>query len=216
MCLPLGERAFLIVSHEATVPSNIGCKNGREPSRYALAGQGTSPVSVEGRFKLSVNHGSTVARATATRMRIADEVRLGGANPERLPCAPMSPRAGCGIIALARLGACAGMAFMALRDASWHGGHAIRVTSFVWGPGGGCPALAHFLTHYIWAGLAPADRAKLAWRTYSMTSSARTSRAVGTERPSARAVFRLMISSTLVVCWTGRSAGFSPLRMRPV
>jgi hypothetical protein len=47
MCLPLGERAFLIASHEATVPSNIGCKNGREPSRYAFAGQGMSPVSVE-------------------------------------------------------------------------------------------------------------------------------------------------------------------------
>jgi hypothetical protein len=27
---------------------------------------------------------------------------------------------------------------------------------------------------------------------------------------------RLMISSTFVVCWTGRSAGFSPLRIRPV
>src|ERR1700692_4880998 len=30
-------------------------------------------------------------------------------------------------------------------------------------------------------------------------------------RPSVLAVFMLMISSTLVVCWTGRSAGFSPL-----
>jgi hypothetical protein len=54
MCLPLGERAFLIVSHEATVPSDIGCKNSREPSRYAFAGQGMSPVSVERRFKLSI------------------------------------------------------------------------------------------------------------------------------------------------------------------
>ena len=34
-------------------------------------------------------------------------------------------------------------------------------------------------------------------------------------RPSALAVLRLTISSTLVVCWTGRSAGFSPLRTRP-
>ena len=38
----------------------------------------------------------------------------------------------------------------------------------------------------------------------------------GTVMPSALAVLRLMISSTLVACWTGRSAGFSPLRMRPV
>jgi hypothetical protein len=33
--------------------------------------------------------------------------------------------------------------------------------------------------------------------------------------PSALAVLRLMNSSTLVTCWTGRSAGFSPLRIRP-
>ncbi len=38
----------------------------------------------------------------------------------------------------------------------------------------------------------------------------------GTVRPKALAVLRLMISSTLVACWTGKSAGFSPLRMRPV
>jgi putative effector of murein hydrolase LrgA (UPF0299 family) len=29
------------------------------------------------------------------------------------------------------------------------------------------------------------------------------------------AVLRLMYSSTLVTCWTGRTAGFSPLRTRP-
>ena len=51
--------------------------------------------------------------------------------------------------------------------------------------------------------------------THSITSSARASSVGGTSRPSALAVFRLMISSTLVDCWTGRSAGFSPLRMRP-
>ena len=34
-------------------------------------------------------------------------------------------------------------------------------------------------------------------------------------RPSALAVLRLMTSSTLVDCMTGRSAGFSPLRIRP-
>ena len=38
----------------------------------------------------------------------------------------------------------------------------------------------------------------------------------GIVRPSALAVLRLTVSSTFVDCWTGKSAGFSPLRMRPV
>ena len=50
---------------------------------------------------------------------------------------------------------------------------------------------------------------------HSITSSARASSVGGTARPSALAVLRLMKSSTFVDCWTGRSAGFSPLRMRP-
>src|SRR6266704_3364238 len=50
---------------------------------------------------------------------------------------------------------------------------------------------------------------------YSITSSARASRAGGTMRPSALAVLRLIASSYLVGTCTGRSAGFSPLRMRP-
>ena len=33
-------------------------------------------------------------------------------------------------------------------------------------------------------------------------------------KPSAFAVLRLITSSTLVLCWTGRSAGFAPLRIR--
>src|SRR5882762_6475349 len=49
---------------------------------------------------------------------------------------------------------------------------------------------------------------------HSITSSARPSSESGTVRPSAFAVLRLMISSALVDCWTGRSAGFSPLRIR--
>ena len=49
---------------------------------------------------------------------------------------------------------------------------------------------------------------------HSMSSSARCCRIGGTERPSALAVFRLMIISYLVGVCTGRSAGFSPLRMR--
>src|SRR6266849_3254305 len=51
---------------------------------------------------------------------------------------------------------------------------------------------------------------------YSITSSARPSSVIGNVRPSALAVFMLMISSTLVDCCTGRSDGFSPLRIRPV
>src|SRR5262249_38008559 len=51
---------------------------------------------------------------------------------------------------------------------------------------------------------------------HSITSSARPSSGSGTIRPSALAVFRLMISSTFVDCWTGKSAGCSPLRTRPV
>src|SRR5262245_8521347 len=52
--------------------------------------------------------------------------------------------------------------------------------------------------------------------SHSITSSARPSSGSGTVRPSALAVFILMVSWNFVTCWTGRSAGFSPLRMRPV
>ncbi len=51
---------------------------------------------------------------------------------------------------------------------------------------------------------------------HSITLSARSIRAGGKARPSAVAVLRLTISSNLVGCSTGRSAGFAPLRMRPV
>jgi hypothetical protein len=54
------------------------------------------------------------------------------------------------------------------------------------------------------------------WKCYSMTSSARPSRLIGKVMPSALAVLRLMMSSTFVDCTTGRSPGFSPLRIRPV
>src|SRR5262245_60082551 len=59
------------------------------------------------------------------------------------------------------------------------------------------------------------DRTSFAWRTHSITSSARPMSGSGTVMPSAFAVLRLMISSTLVACWTGRSDGFSPLRTLP-
>src|SRR5262249_51608719 len=50
--------------------------------------------------------------------------------------------------------------------------------------------------------------------TYSITSSARTSIVGGTSRSSALAVFMFSTVSYLVGACTGRSAGFSPLRMR--
>src|ERR1019366_10168967 len=48
--------------------------------------------------------------------------------------------------------------------------------------------------------------------SHSITSSARAISVGGTVRPRAFAVLRLMTSSNLVGCWTGKSAGFSPLR----
>src|SRR5262249_52265913 len=48
---------------------------------------------------------------------------------------------------------------------------------------------------------------------HSITSSARTSRVGGISIPTALAVLRLITNSNLVGCWTGRSAGFSPLRI---
>jgi ABC transporter substrate binding protein len=49
---------------------------------------------------------------------------------------------------------------------------------------------------------------------HSITSSARASTVGGSSRPSALAVLRLMTSSYFVGACTGKSAGFSPLRMR--
>ena len=50
---------------------------------------------------------------------------------------------------------------------------------------------------------------------HSITSSARASSIGGMARPSFLAVLRLIASSNLVGCNTGRSAGLSPFRMRP-
>src|SRR5262249_30288449 len=50
---------------------------------------------------------------------------------------------------------------------------------------------------------------------HSITSSAMARSDGGTLRPSILAVSALMTSSNLVACTTGKSAGFSPLRMRP-
>src|SRR6266545_788500 len=49
---------------------------------------------------------------------------------------------------------------------------------------------------------------------HSITSSARASSVGGTSRPSVFAVLRLMTSSILVGACTGKSAGFSPLKIR--
>src|SRR5262249_36655486 len=51
---------------------------------------------------------------------------------------------------------------------------------------------------------------------HSITSSARPSSVGATSKPSVLAVWALITSSNLVDCTTGRSAGFSPLRMRPL
>src|SRR5262245_11997866 len=61
---------------------------------------------------------------------------------------------------------------------------------------------------------APEQRHELAPRNHSITSSARASSVAGTSRPSDAAVFKLITSSCFVGAWTGRSAGFSPFRMR--
>src|SRR5215471_6393105 len=50
---------------------------------------------------------------------------------------------------------------------------------------------------------------------HSMTSSARARIEGGTVSPSALAVLSLTTSSNVVGCWTGISAGFSPLRTLP-
>src|SRR6516162_3620292 len=52
--------------------------------------------------------------------------------------------------------------------------------------------------------------------SHSITSSKRASSVCGTVSSSALAVLRLITNSVFVDCWTGRSAGFSPLRMRPM
>src|SRR5262245_3303666 len=57
------------------------------------------------------------------------------------------------------------------------------------------------------------DRTSFAWRTHSITSSARVSNIGGTVRPIAFAAIRLIASSNLVGCSTGKSPGFAPRRI---
>ena len=60
------------------------------------------------------------------------------------------------------------------------------------------------------------QRDELATAAHSITSSASASSVAGISRPSASAVCELITNSNLVACMTGRSAGLSPLRTRPV
>src|SRR5262249_49584287 len=58
------------------------------------------------------------------------------------------------------------------------------------------------------------ERDERAASHHSITSSARAGTVVGISRPSAFAVLRLTTNSYFVGACTGKSAGFSPLRMR--
>src|SRR5262249_27345915 len=60
------------------------------------------------------------------------------------------------------------------------------------------------------------ELAALDLRAHSITSSAATCSVGGTVRPSGWVVLRFITNSNLVGCKTGKSAGFSPLRIRPV
>src|SRR5215831_3537379 len=59
------------------------------------------------------------------------------------------------------------------------------------------------------------DRTSFAWRTHSITSSARASSVGDISRPSARAMGKLITNSNLVDCITGKSSTLAPLRRRP-
>src|SRR6478752_5803209 len=57
------------------------------------------------------------------------------------------------------------------------------------------------------------DRTSFAWRTYSITSSARSKKDSGIVKPSAFAVLRLTTRSNLTGCSTGKSAGLVPCKI---
>jgi hypothetical protein len=81
-------------------------------------------------------------------------------------------------------------------------------------PAGSCPLRSESDLH-------PACRELTRWANrrhrghYSITSSASNCIEFGTFMPSDLAVLRLITRSNLVGCMTGRSAGFSPLTIRP-
>ena len=102
-----------------------------------------------------------------------------------------------------------------------------RPVSVLWRPPGahrfyGCQASGHRRVAYRSQFSGPDNRAHLgkerdefAASHHSITSSARARSVGGTAMPSVRAVWWLMTNSNFVDCITGRSAGFTPLRMRP-
>jgi len=76
-----------------------------------------------------------------------------------------------------------------------------------------CPLYPRKRT-WISAVVMSAEGPEADFASYSRISSARERSEGGTVRPSALAVLRLITNSYLVALCTGRSAGFSPLRMR--
>jgi hypothetical protein len=82
------------------------------------------------------------------------------------------------------------------------------------GSGSRCPVTGVKQTSRLRAPTSEFDPTRTSEDRYSITSSATASNAGGMSRPSALAVLRLMVSSYLVGCCTGKSAGFSPLRIR--
>jgi hypothetical protein len=83
--------------------------------------------------------------------------------------------------------------------------HCLQLTS---SQSGRCGSL-----HLHRDGLPPSTFCRLYF--YSITSLARPTSGSEKVRPSALAVFRFMMNSTLEICSTGRSAGLSPLRILP-
>jgi hypothetical protein len=75
-------------------------------------------------------------------------------------------------------------------------------------------ALPLLCTRHLWPRRRAAEKRDELPPPHSITSSARANNVCGTVMPSALAVFRLMTVSYLVGACTGRSDGFSPLRMR--
>src|SRR5215204_6460525 len=65
-----------------------------------------------------------------------------------------------------------------------------------------------------YSGPSTAEERKQFSPPHSITSSARARSVGGIVRASVAAVLRLITSSNSVGCWTGRSAGFAPFKMR--
>ena len=78
------------------------------------------------------------------------------------------------------------------------------------------PVTRHNTDDRSWHAKSGCEQSQQSRAPYSMTSSAATSSVAGASSPSILAVSALMTSSNLVACTTGKSAGLTPLRMRPV